>query len=346
MTKNLDYLEDCLLKSNVKCYKSIKRFTLNLKHSTIHSLIHNSNKEKNLILIHGIGGSTMTFLHMIDYFVDHYNVYLIDIPGFGRSEVDEHFILSKTVPNMIDFFVECIYEYMKYMNIENTTIFAHSFGVMISVLLASKHKQMIDQLIMINPAGFLPFSGYFSFYIGMLYKQVFIFDIFKKFNNYVLNAIEYFTSLETAYLFRVYNHKSYIAHKIINSVIKKDKYIYNTFPLIKYINNLDCKVAIIHNQNDMIVSINDSILISKLFDVNLNIYDHWTNHSISHKSSAKTVYDFFVDSCEKSKIPKKYLNTYKLSDQYLSCYNCSFDVIKSKQTYENLYKDLLFNCNE
>jgi len=292
MTKNLDYLEDCLLKSNVKCYKSIKRFTLNLKHSTIHSLIHNSNKEKNLILIHGIGGSTMTFLHMIDYFVDHYNVYLIDIPGFGRSEVDEHFILSKTVPNMIDFFVECIYEYMKYMNIENTTIFAHSFGVMISVLLAS------------------------------------------------------FTSLETAYLFRVYNHKSYIAHKIINSVIKKDKYIYNTFPLIKYINNLDCKVAIIHNQNDMIVSINDSILISKLFDVNLNIYDHWTNHSISHKSSAKTVYDFFVDSCEKSKIPKKYLNTYKLSDQYLSCYNCSFDVIKSKQTYENLYKDLLFNCNE
>ena len=77
----------------------------------IHSIIarstrlpKNSSLRPNLVWLHGVGGTaTLSFVlsGIIDRIVDDFNVYAVDMPGFGRSTADQSLKWSTGAPNAI-----------------------------------------------------------------------------------------------------------------------------------------------------------------------------------------------------------------------------------------------------
>jgi pimeloyl-ACP methyl ester carboxylesterase len=55
-----------------------------------------SNKNENIVLIHGFCENSKLFDKQIDYLKDNFNILTLDLPGFGGSKV----IKNITIPAM------------------------------------------------------------------------------------------------------------------------------------------------------------------------------------------------------------------------------------------------------
>lgn len=98
-----------------------------------------------IILLHGWGTSMNTFEAFTNEIKEKYEVHLIDLIGFGESDLP-----IKSL-NLNDY-VLCLYEYISYHNIEKPIILGHSFGGRIAIKYASYFNN-IDKLILVDSAG-------------------------------------------------------------------------------------------------------------------------------------------------------------------------------------------------
>ena len=61
---------------------------------------------KPLILLHGWGGDVSTFWGVIPFLKDKFKIYLIDLPGFGRSELYKESLTTEDYSEVIRKFIE------------------------------------------------------------------------------------------------------------------------------------------------------------------------------------------------------------------------------------------------
>jgi pimeloyl-ACP methyl ester carboxylesterase len=80
-----------------------------------------SGKNK-LICIHGFGASGKTFNDIVPYFDDSYEIYLIDLIGFGNSK----FIADWDYT--IESQAELLYEFLKAEKLTDVILMGHSYG--------------------------------------------------------------------------------------------------------------------------------------------------------------------------------------------------------------------------
>lgn len=105
--------------------------------------------ENTILILPGWGNTRETFHHIINHFKDNHSIYILDYPAMGKSPIP-----SKTLT--IYDYTEIIINFMKYNNIKNPIIIAHSFGGRITTLLTSHYKIQAKKLILIDIAGIKP----------------------------------------------------------------------------------------------------------------------------------------------------------------------------------------------
>ena len=96
---------------------------------------------KPIILLHGWGTSMNTFESLTKEIKENYQVHLIDLIGFGKSDLP-------LKPINLNEYVLCLYEYINYNNISKPIILGHSFGGRIAIKYASCFNN-IEKLILI-----------------------------------------------------------------------------------------------------------------------------------------------------------------------------------------------------
>ena len=111
-------------------------------------------KGKNLILIHGWGTDVSSFWQLIDFLKDNFTLWLVDLPGFGRSD------LPTKEFSILDF-ARIIAEFIKENNIKRPAIFGHSYGGKIAIKLAKVYPNLIDKLILEGSSGIKPEKNLF-----------------------------------------------------------------------------------------------------------------------------------------------------------------------------------------
>lgn len=120
-------------------------------------------KGKDLILIHGWGADVSTFWPVVDYLKKDFTLWLIDLPGFGRSNLPkETFTISD--------FAEIIAEFIKTNNIKKPAVLGHSYGGKIGIKLAADYPDLIDKLILEGAAGIKPAKNLLQILIFPLAK--------------------------------------------------------------------------------------------------------------------------------------------------------------------------------
>ena len=97
--------------------------------------------KKTLIFLHGWGQNIEMMKPLADYFYKEYKIYIIDLPGHGKSS-------EPTFAYHVDDFVDVIRKFIEKKKIKNFTLIGHSFGGKVSLLYQSKYHDA-DKLIML-----------------------------------------------------------------------------------------------------------------------------------------------------------------------------------------------------
>lgn len=102
-----------------------------------------------VILLHGLGGSTQSWMFTVGPLAEKFHVIVPDQIGFGTS--DKPFI-NYRVRTYVDF----LDEFYKQMKIDRATLVGHSMGGWIAATFASRFPEKVDRLVMADAAGYAP----------------------------------------------------------------------------------------------------------------------------------------------------------------------------------------------
>lgn len=116
-------------------------------------------KGKDLILLHGWGQDVSTWWGVVELLKDDFTLWLIDLPGFGRSDVPKTAFSNKDYAQVVQGFIEKL-------NLKQPSLVGHSLGGRVAIKLSSSQGQ-IDKLILEDAAGIKPKQDYLKpfFYV-------------------------------------------------------------------------------------------------------------------------------------------------------------------------------------
>jgi len=140
--------------SGLKVYDEIHIFDVPIKFrgtQHIHTVRSGSSSSPPLVLIHGYGGSSVTFYKMIKDLSVKFQVFCIDLLGMGLSSRPKFEIYN--TEECIAFFVDSIEEWRKALKLDQITLCGHSLGGYLSVNYALKYSSVIKRLVLMSPAG-------------------------------------------------------------------------------------------------------------------------------------------------------------------------------------------------
>ncbi|KAK1979865.1 Alpha/Beta hydrolase protein [Colletotrichum cereale] len=129
--------------------------------NTIHFLQFGTSSGPLLICLHGLGGSTETFLPLLPSLSESLNIILVDFPGFGKSTLNKAskpITVTGTVSD-IHCLVSSIKESAETPKSEKIIVIGHSFGAIIALHYAAKHADAVAGLALLGAgraAGHIP----------------------------------------------------------------------------------------------------------------------------------------------------------------------------------------------
>lgn len=101
-----------------------------------------NNKQQTILFLHGWGGNKNSFISAINFFKHNYNILSISMPPTKKS----------CVPLTMYDYKHLILQVLTLHNISKVNIICHSFGMRVSLMLASSNL-IIEKLIVTGGAG-------------------------------------------------------------------------------------------------------------------------------------------------------------------------------------------------
>lgn len=102
-----------------------------------------------VVLLHGWGGEANSFKPVFDWLSRSYQVYALDLPGFGLSE------MPSTAWDASDY-AQFLSTFFYKLNIDKAHLIGHSYGGRISIVMAAEEPEKVDKLILVDSAGIIP----------------------------------------------------------------------------------------------------------------------------------------------------------------------------------------------
>lgn len=114
------------------------------------AFVDTGSGENTLLFIHGLGSNLLAWKKNIEGLKDKYRCIAIDLPGYGKSS-------NGNYPYDMEFFASTVSEFIKKRQLEKVTLVGHSMGGQISMTLALHEPELVDNLVLVAPAGFETF---------------------------------------------------------------------------------------------------------------------------------------------------------------------------------------------
>ena len=102
----------------------------NIKGVKVNYFFHDIGADVSLVLLHGWNQNIEMMMPIGEKFFDRYNVLIIDLPGFGKSEE------PKEVWSIYDY-SSLVHDLINELKINNPILIGHSFGGNIALVYAS-----------------------------------------------------------------------------------------------------------------------------------------------------------------------------------------------------------------
>jgi pimeloyl-ACP methyl ester carboxylesterase len=104
---------------------------------------------KDLIMLHGWKQDVSTFHNVAEELKKHFTLWLIDLPGFGRSEIPK-------TPFRVSDYAEIIKGFIQSKKLKKPNLLGHSVGGNIAIKFAAENGESIDKLVLESSSGIRP----------------------------------------------------------------------------------------------------------------------------------------------------------------------------------------------
>ena len=108
------------------------------------------NEGQPLVLIHGLLDSAFGFRKIVPFLDKKYKLYIIDIPGFGKSKLPQIQYLYQ-----VDIFSDMIYKVFQKLSLANIVLCGHSMGGLIAQHITIKEAELkrVQKLVLLSSGG-------------------------------------------------------------------------------------------------------------------------------------------------------------------------------------------------
>lgn len=107
--------------------------------------------EQIIVLVHGLASNGGFWRYNIAELSKQYRVIAVDLPGYGKSD-------KGVYPYTMSFYADVISGLLMQLNISKVVYVGHSMGGQIGIHFSFRHKEQMEKLILVAPAGIEPFS--------------------------------------------------------------------------------------------------------------------------------------------------------------------------------------------
>ncbi|MDD2731768.1 MAG: alpha/beta hydrolase [Candidatus Pacebacteria bacterium] len=190
-----------------------------------------------LLILHGWGGSSDSWVNVIDILSRNYNVFCPDFPGFGKSVVPQK---AWSLDDYMDWTIKLI----DYLDIDKFYLIGHSFGARVAVKLSCKYPEKIKKLILCNPAGIKMKLNLFQTVIKLMAEtgnSIFNFRYLKVFKDCARSIFYFFIRRKD------YAKAKGIMKEVMKNVLKED--------LSKCLLDINMPALIVWGKRDKIVPV-------------------------------------------------------------------------------------------
>lgn len=112
----------------------------------IHENSDKSNTKGDIVFLHGWGSSLGVFGHMVRQLEAEYRCILLDLPGFGNSDMPSQ-------PLTLENYCECVYSFIKKLGLDNPIMIGHSNGGRVIISLCSDGRLKPEKIVLFGAAG-------------------------------------------------------------------------------------------------------------------------------------------------------------------------------------------------
>lgn len=218
----------------------------------VHAIVFDCPDAPNILMIHGIAGSGLSFLNVAEHLAD-FNVYLVDLPGFGRSSGGNFQEIQALYENPADFLLDVLEAFIH--RIGEVYLIGHSFGGYLCVRLARKVR--VQGIVLIDSAGLLPTLGRTGAYWAFVFK----FSL-PNIGRY-LGTLGY--HLAPGYWYALVAHPGGFGDRFVSHLITLNVFsAYWNHPVIDHF-PVDCPVRLVYGEADEIMPPHQGKFIQKMF---------------------------------------------------------------------------------
>ncbi len=106
-------------------------------------------KGQDLVMLHGWANDVSSFWQVAQDLKEDFTVWLVDLPGFGRSEMPKK-------PFTVSDYAETVKAFLEELKIKKPVILGHSHGGRTTIKLVSKYPEIAEKIILEDSAGIKP----------------------------------------------------------------------------------------------------------------------------------------------------------------------------------------------
>lgn len=107
---------------------------------------HGAGEGEPQLLVHGLGGSAVTWVEVIEGLAARGPVLALDLPGFGGTAVGPDDALT------IDAYADLVVAVADALGWSRFTLHGNSMGGLVSTLVAAAHPDRVERLVLVSPA--------------------------------------------------------------------------------------------------------------------------------------------------------------------------------------------------
>lgn len=105
-----------------------------------------------LLLVHGLGSSSLCWLHDVPTLARDFRVIVVDLPGFGESDKPRY-------AYTLEFWRGRLLRLLDHLGVRSATVIGHSMGAQLAIGIALEAPTRVDALVLAAPAGIERFSA-------------------------------------------------------------------------------------------------------------------------------------------------------------------------------------------
>lgn len=101
----------------------------------------------HLVMLHGWAQDTSTFWPLVDLLSGSFRLWLLDLPGFGRSGMSRN-------PMTVSDYASVVRGFVEQHQLGRPGLVGHSFGGRVAIKLASRHPDIVRRLLLVDAPAF------------------------------------------------------------------------------------------------------------------------------------------------------------------------------------------------